>query len=132
MFFKHSIANDFIRMCNNDEDSLYDVPTPEPKRRSYQQPPEQHSQHTHNDTTTTTKDNKLPKLSITSLECPICFEDFKPATKIYQCTSGHLYCGECKPKLVSKTCPQCRQPLSEEGIRNTFLENIIKRMHRKP
>jgi len=132
MFFRQSIANDFIRICNNDEESLYEVPTPEQKRRSFQQhqqQPEQLQQQTNDKTTTTTTTEKLPKLSITSLECPICFEDFNPATKIYQCTSGHLYCGECKPKLVSKTCPQCRQPLSEDGIRNIFLEKIIKRLH---
>jgi len=132
MFFRQSIANDFIRICNNDNESLYEVPTPEQKRRSFQQhqqQPEQLQQQTNDKTTTTTTTEKLPKLSITSLECPICFEDFNPATKIYQCTSGHLYCGECKPKLVSKTCPQCRQPLSEDGIRNIFLEKIIKRLH---
>ena len=157
LFFKNSIANDFIEMCTRDSDAhvsaslpeviistapvlvnqpvaeneaLYEVPTPEAKRKSVDHQcscrliPKQPKPAT---------DNRIPKLSITSMECPICFEDFKPTTKIYQCFNGHLYCGDCKPKLDCLMCPQCRQPIPEDGIRNVFLEKIIKRIYeRKP
>lgn len=134
------IANDFIQICTQEEEevtvttqveiydeTLFDVPTPEAKRKSF-------------DATTSTSckcslkpavDNRIPKLSVTSIECPICFEDFKPSTKIYQCLNGHLYCGGCKPQLTCLSCPQCRQPIPEEGIRNVFLEKIIQRIHEK-
>ena len=133
------IANDFIQICTQEEEeevtvttqieiydeTLFDVPTPEAKRKSF-------------DATSSCKcslkpvvDNRVPKLSVTSMECPICFEDFKPSTKIYQCLNGHLYCGACKPQLTCLSCPQCRQPIPEEGIRNVFLEKIIQRIYEK-
>ena len=40
-------------------------------------------------------------------ECPICLETMGPPTKIYQCSNGHLVCGNCKPSLV--TCSFCRK-----------------------
>ena len=136
------IANDFIQICTQEEDidnvvavdpprsetfdeTLFDVPTPEAKRKSFDA------------TAVSCKcslkpvENRIPKLSVTSMECPICFEDFKPSTKIYQCLNGHLYCGGCKPRLVCLSCPQCRQPIPEEGIRNMFLEKIIQRLYEK-
>ena len=148
------IANDFIQICTQQEEeaaaaggreirqnvhpeviveehdpineALFDVPTPEAKRKSF-------------DTASAPLcrcylkpvDNRIPKLSVTSMECPICFEDFKPSSKIYQCMNGHLYCDGCKPKLVSLSCPQCRQDIPEDGIRNVFLERIIQRLHQK-
>ena len=33
-------------------------------------------------------------------DCPICFEPMTPPTRIYQCGSGHLLCGTCRPRLL--------------------------------
>merc|ERR1712129_559742 len=40
----------------------------------------------------------------------LCFEPLLPPCHIYQCGTGHLICGLCKPKI--QTCPSmCGEPL---------------------
>eukprot|EP00493_Phyllostaurus_siculus_P002285 UN02297 len=51
-------------------------------------------------------------------ECPVCFDYVLPP--IYQCSSGHLVCSNCRPKLT--LCPTCRGPLG--SIRNLAMEKV--------
>lgn len=53
-------------------------------------------------------------------ECPVCFDYVLPP--IIQCSSGHLICQNCKPKLNS--CPTCRGPLG--NIRNLAMEKVAQ------
>jgi hypothetical protein len=32
-----------------------------------------------------------------SPECPVCMEEMAPPTRIFQCGTGHLLCGVCRP-----------------------------------
>ena len=43
------------------------------------------------------------KPSLPCPECPICFDEMKPPTRIVQCRSGHLVCQQCRdrPQLTS-------------------------------
>jgi hypothetical protein len=51
-----------------------------------------------------------PRPRPTSPECPVCMEEMAPPTRIFQCGTGHLLCGVCRPKL--QECPsKCGQPL---------------------
>ena len=46
-------------------------------------------------------------------ECPLCFEPMTPPLHIYQCASGHLVCGTCRPRIVE--CPsRCGRALLED------------------
>lgn len=64
--------------------------------------------------------------SIKDYECPICFEIPLPPRKVYQCTNGHVYCGECKEKPGMSVCPQCRVPLNQKSaIRNIVYEEML-------
>lgn len=51
-------------------------------------------------------------------ECPVCFDYVLPP--ILQCSSGHLVCSNCRPKL--SCCPTCRGQLA--GIRNLAMEKV--------
>ena len=51
-------------------------------------------------------------------ECPVCFDYVLPP--IFQCSSGHLVCSKCRPKLT--ICPTCRGPLG--SIRNLAMEKV--------
>ncbi|CDW60028.1 E3 ubiquitin protein ligase Siah1 [Trichuris trichiura] len=51
-------------------------------------------------------------------ECPVCLEYMMPP--YLQCQSGHLVCGNCRPKLTC--CPTCRGPVP--SVRNLVLEKI--------
>ena len=53
------------------------------------------------------------------LECPICFEQFKPP--IFQCKNGHSVCHLCKSQLDQ--CPLCREAIA---VRNLQLEDILE------
>ena len=55
-------------------------------------------------------------------ECPVCFTVMKPPIHIYQCTSGHNICSNCKSKGI-KGCPTCRKPISGRAHN---MENIAK------
>lgn len=69
---------------------------------------------------------KQSRFTISRPECPICFEEFTSSSRIFQCDEGHLYCEECKGNLRKLECPQCRIPLSNKGLRNRFLESMLK------
>ena len=45
------------------------------------------------------------KTSLPCPECPICFDEMKPPTRIVQCRSGHLVCQQCmnRPQVSSFT-----------------------------
>ncbi|VIO87388.1 Uncharacterized protein BM_BM6403 [Brugia malayi] len=51
-------------------------------------------------------------------ECPVCMDYMMPP--YLQCQSGHLVCGNCRPKLTC--CPTCRGPVP--SVRNLVLEKI--------
>ena len=59
-------------------------------------------------------------------ECPVCLEDMVEDTRIMMCGLGHLICGGCHEKLVSKTCPSCRKEIigrcqgMEAYVRNLY------------
>ena len=55
-------------------------------------------------------------------ECPVCLTVMKPPIHIYQCTSGHNICSNCKLKGI-KVCPTCRKPISGRAHN---MENIAK------
>ncbi|CAJ0936186.1 unnamed protein product, partial [Mesorhabditis belari] len=55
---------------------------------------------------------------LSAFECPVCLEYMLPP--YLQCQSGHLVCGNCRPKL--QCCPTCRGPTP--SIRNLGLEKI--------
>ena len=57
-------------------------------------------------------------------ECPICFEEMSPDTKIAQCINGHLLCWSCKEKMNNNNCPSCRLPL--DGRTFGKLENYLR------
>ncbi|CEF60420.1 E3 ubiquitin-protein ligase SIAH1 [Strongyloides ratti] len=55
---------------------------------------------------------------LNAFECPVCMEYMVPP--LYQCGSGHLVCGSCRPKL--NCCPSCRGPVP--NVRNLAMEKI--------
>lgn len=55
--------------------------------------------------------SKLDKHMLSLLECPVCTEIMTSC--IYQCKTGHSFCGTCTKKL--SCCPICKQELT-----NTF------------
>eukprot|EP00092_Neocalanus_flemingeri_P025015 GFUD01027127.1.p1 GENE.GFUD01027127.1~~GFUD01027127.1.p1 ORF type:complete len:265 (-),score=74.02 GFUD01027127.1:73-867(-) len=63
------------------------------------------------------------KSSLPGPECPICFEEMKPPTRIIQCRSGHLVCQECKERPQVVICPTCKQEFTGRAI---GMENYLK------
>eukprot|EP00092_Neocalanus_flemingeri_P020767 GFUD01022502.1.p1 GENE.GFUD01022502.1~~GFUD01022502.1.p1 ORF type:complete len:275 (+),score=61.61 GFUD01022502.1:51-827(+) len=63
------------------------------------------------------------KASLPGPECPICFEEMKPPTRIIQCRSGHLICQECKERPQVVICPTCKQEFTGRAI---GMENYLK------
>ena len=55
-------------------------------------------------------------------ECPVCMDDMKPPTRIFQCRNGHVICENCKAHPELNTCPSCRIPLT--GKVGTILVNF--------
>ncbi|VDM47808.1 unnamed protein product [Toxocara canis] len=55
---------------------------------------------------------------LSAFECPVCMDYMMPP--YLQCQSGHLVCGNCRPKLTC--CPTCRGPVP--SVRNLVLEKI--------
>lgn len=53
------------------------------------------------------------------LECPVCMDYIIPP--IYQCSTGHSICGECKLKISQ--CPTCFQEIG--GSHNITLEKMV-------
>ena len=59
-------------------------------------------------------------------ECPICLEEMKPPTQIFNCNNGHLVCGGCRPKVIDNMCSTCRT-VKYTG-RATAVEQMISDM----
>jgi hypothetical protein len=57
------------------------------------------------------------------LECPVCLMVPRKAP-IFQCTRGHIVCGECKPNI--RTCPQCQIPM--DNIRSLVSEKVLEQL----
>lgn len=58
---------------------------------------------------------------VEALQCPICMQ--LSTDKIFQCTSGHLICARCLPRLAAPPrCPTCREPLPRTRIRSLAAE----------
>ncbi|KAI6202101.1 E3 ubiquitin-protein ligase [Aphelenchoides besseyi] len=55
---------------------------------------------------------------LAAFECPVCMEYMLPP--YLQCQSGHLLCGNCRPKV--HVCPACRGPVP--NIRNLAMDKI--------
>ena len=62
-------------------------------------------------------EKEKPKVTDSELicECPICFEDLAPPTKIYACKEDHLVCDKCLEEWKRKknNCPECRQDFNQ-------------------
>jgi len=60
-------------------------------------------------------------------ECPICFDEMKPPTKIAQCLSGHLICLHCKERPEVSSCPICKQRFTGERAigMESFLRDLL-------
>lgn len=56
-----------------------------------------------------------------SLQCHVCFEEYKVNERIWQCRSGHSVCQRCRNHLDK--CPFCKAPY--EGTRNYAVEEIV-------
>eukprot|EP00092_Neocalanus_flemingeri_P020769 GFUD01022504.1.p1 GENE.GFUD01022504.1~~GFUD01022504.1.p1 ORF type:complete len:259 (+),score=55.79 GFUD01022504.1:46-822(+) len=63
------------------------------------------------------------KSSLPGPECPICFEEMKPPTRIIQCRSGHLICQQCKERPQVVICPTCKQEFTGRAF---GMENYLK------
>eukprot|EP00092_Neocalanus_flemingeri_P025014 GFUD01027126.1.p1 GENE.GFUD01027126.1~~GFUD01027126.1.p1 ORF type:complete len:278 (-),score=48.35 GFUD01027126.1:72-905(-) len=63
------------------------------------------------------------KTSLPCPECPICFEEMKPPTRIIQCRSGHLVCQKCKERPQVVICPTCKQEFTGRAI---GMENYLR------
>ncbi|XP_037029774.1 uncharacterized protein LOC119069741 [Bradysia coprophila] len=59
-----------------------------------------------------------------SLQCHVCFDDYKIDQRIWQCRSGHSICELCRNHL--RECPFCKAPY--EGTRNYAIEDIIREL----
>ncbi|KAI1725969.1 seven in absentia protein family domain-containing protein [Ditylenchus destructor] len=59
---------------------------------------------------------------LSAFECPVCLEHMLPP--YLQCPSGHLVCGNCRPKVTC--CPTCRGAVP--SIRNLGMEKIANTM----
>lgn len=70
--------------------------------------------------------DSLEKLN-SSLQCHVCFEEYKVNQKIWQCRSGHSVCQSCQGQLDE--CPFCKAPY--EGTRNYAVEEIVREFHSK-
>jgi len=57
-------------------------------------------------------------------ECPICFDEMKPPTKIVQCMSGHLICLKCRERPEISSCPTCKKQFT--GERAIGMENFLR------
>jgi len=56
------------------------------------------------------------KASLPCPECPICFNEMKPPTRIAQCSTGHLICHECRDRPEIINCPTCKMDFTGRAI----------------
>ena len=61
--------------------------------------------------------------SCSDLECPVCLEEMRPPTRIWQCGSGHPVCDTCIRSPRVTCCPTCRQKIVG---RNVLAEKLAK------
>ena len=55
-------------------------------------------------------------------ECPVCRNDMRPPTRIFQCRNGHVLCMLCKEHPEVNTCPSCRISMRGKGDQLTTIE----------
>lgn len=63
------------------------------------------------------------------LECPVCYDKFRPGTKnVGMCFNGHLLCEKCMKYLnhANSVCPTCRDPSLILYRDNHFINTVIK------
>ncbi|KAG4068938.1 hypothetical protein HA402_005086 [Bradysia odoriphaga] len=65
------------------------------------------------------------KGKLNSLQCHVCFEDYKVNQRIWQCHSGHSICTVCRNRLSE--CPFCKAPY--QGTRNYAIEDIVRELN---
>jgi len=66
------------------------------------------------------------KTSLPCPECPICFDEMKPPTRIIQCRSGHLVCQPCRDRPQVTSCPTCKQEFTGRAIgMENYLRTIV-------
>eukprot|EP00092_Neocalanus_flemingeri_P017550 GFUD01018988.1.p1 GENE.GFUD01018988.1~~GFUD01018988.1.p1 ORF type:complete len:253 (-),score=56.36 GFUD01018988.1:108-866(-) len=63
------------------------------------------------------------KTRIACPECPVCFEEMKPPTKIVQCVSGHFICLQCRDRPEVTCCPLCKEKFTG---RATGMEKYLR------
>ena len=61
--------------------------------------------------------------NFTAPDCPVCLEEMKPPTQIFNCRNGHLICADCRPRL--SICTNCR---AEYTGRATAVEQMTRQM----
>ena len=66
-------------------------------------------------------------------ECPICFKEMQPPTKIFQCSLGHWLCENCFKKVSEskKTSPFCKKDVASNPVRSRALEEAIENEARR-
>ena len=69
----------------------------------------------------------LTKETISSLNCPVCFE-IPSENQIYQCENGHTTCKECASKIQNKNCPQCRTKMFKTRFTNFVSNNALPKI----
>ena len=69
------------------------------------------------------------KPSLPCPECPVCFEEMKPPTRIVQCWSGHLICQQFKEPEVSVSKEYVAY--SNKGLSDCFLSYLRARIYRE-
>jgi len=66
------------------------------------------------------------KASLQCPECPICFNEMRPPTRIAQCRTGHLICQECRDRPEVKHCPICRMNFTGRAVgMETYLREQV-------
>lgn len=70
--------------------------------------------------------NQSQTSATSELECPVCLEEMRPPTRIWQCVSGHPVCDTCIRSPRVKECPTCRQKIVG---RNVLAEKLAKSLY---
>jgi len=66
------------------------------------------------------------KASLQCPDCPICFNEMRPPTRIAQCRTGHLICQECRDRPEVKHCPICRMNFTGRAVgMETYLREQV-------
>ena len=64
--------------------------------------------------------------SAVKVTCPICFNNIKRGTSMYQCGNGHWLCEVCYNHKQMTECPFCRMKKEGNFARNLGLEAVIE------